>query len=408
MQKLVDYFITKPKQLTRSAGKFVRGERGGELFKGFTLDEVNKAKQLAREFLNNQTVTTVQNKEIEGNITKGEFKSTIVVDYEPKSTEELYTLHKIDKNQYVITNYWSKLTPSGKFTSSVFCKKRTLDDITGKDIISVLDKYTPKLQFLNTDIKQNESFVRPTCLFIDITDFHLDKRDIYGTTIEEKEEQYKRTLQEIVLKAYHSNNIDEIVFIIGSDFLHTDTYFNTTTKGTPQDTNSTWNKSFEVAFNLYSDSIINLSQYCNKLKVVLVSGNHGRTKEYYLAFALHKYFTNFTNVEFDITPDFRKCITYGNTFVGLHHGDCKQDSLPLIFAKEFNKQWGECDNHFVITGDKHHSLEKDIQGVILKQLPALTKADNWHNSSNFHLSQKYALGILFDKEKGRIGEIISK
>ena len=96
MQKLVDYFITKPKQLTRSAGKFVRGERGGELFKGFTLDEVNKAKQLAREFLNNQTVTTVQNKEIEGNITKGEFKSTIVVDYEPKSTEELYTLHKIN------------------------------------------------------------------------------------------------------------------------------------------------------------------------------------------------------------------------------------------------------------------------------------------------------------------------
>ena len=53
MQKeLVDYFVNNPKQLSRSAGKFVRGERGGPLFKGTTLDQVNQAKKEAREILN--------------------------------------------------------------------------------------------------------------------------------------------------------------------------------------------------------------------------------------------------------------------------------------------------------------------------------------------------------------------
>jgi len=53
---------------------------------------------------------------------KGTIESTITLDYEPKDHLELAKLHKIDLDKYIITNYWSKVLPSGKFTSSVFSK----------------------------------------------------------------------------------------------------------------------------------------------------------------------------------------------------------------------------------------------------------------------------------------------
>lgn len=387
---------------------------------GITVAEVEELRRELKERKKQESVNFVQtdlpqqNLEYyttssftKGNIEKGTLESTVTIDFEPKTIEELYSLHKVDKEQYTITNFWSKVTPSGKFTSSIFCKKRTLDDITGLDILSTLDNYHPTEYKVNT-LTLNTYFKNPTCLFIDITDFHLDKRDVYGTTIEDKVKEYFKVLEEITLKAYHSNKIEKIIFVIGSDFLHTDTYFNTTTKGTPQDTNTTWNNAFETAFKVYSDSILYLKQYCENLKVILVAGNHSYTKEYYLAFALEKCFMLTSNIEFDISPEYRKCVTYGNTFIMLHHGDCKQEQLPLIAAKEFPKQWGQSKYHMVITGDKHHTVEKDVQGVILKQLPAMSKADNWHNKSNYHLAERFAVGMIFDKEKGRIMDIISK
>ena len=56
------------------------------------------------------------------NVEKGTVESTLVLDFEPKDDIELAKLHKINLDKYVITNYWSKLLPSGKFSSSVFSK----------------------------------------------------------------------------------------------------------------------------------------------------------------------------------------------------------------------------------------------------------------------------------------------
>jgi len=54
------------------------------------------------------------------NVEKGTIESTVTSAFEPKDDLELAKLHKINLDKYVITNYWSKMLPSGKFTSSVF------------------------------------------------------------------------------------------------------------------------------------------------------------------------------------------------------------------------------------------------------------------------------------------------
>ena len=54
------------------------------------------------------------------NIEKGTIESTVTSSFEPKDDIELAKLHKINLDKYVITNYWSKMLPSGSFTSSIF------------------------------------------------------------------------------------------------------------------------------------------------------------------------------------------------------------------------------------------------------------------------------------------------
>ena len=50
---------------------------------------------------------------------------------------------KINLDKYIIVNYWSKLLPNGKFTSSVFSKKKEAKDYTAEDFAKFLENYKP-------------------------------------------------------------------------------------------------------------------------------------------------------------------------------------------------------------------------------------------------------------------------
>lgn len=337
----------------------------------------------------------------------GKKTSHVTVDFLPLDEQGIASVHKINLETHVITLTWSKLQPDGKFVHSVQYKPKKIEDITPLDLLKTLESYTPG--FISSKPQINDKLTRPSCAFIDITDYHIDQRDIHETPIEQRIEEFFTLLKGMVYKAYASHQLEEIVFVIGSDFLHTDTFQGTTTNGTPQETTVRWNQAFDIAFQMYADSIMLLKDYCKSLKVILVSGNHGRTKEYYLAHGLQRYFEKDTTIEFDIEPIPRKIYTYGSTFIGLHHGDAKVNpEFVLSFAKEFRREWGVADYHEIKVGDKHTHMEKDIQGVLVKQIPAMVKADTWHRSQNYINGEKFAVCTIYDKEKGRCNEIFEK
>jgi hypothetical protein len=183
--------------------------------------------------------------------------------------------------------------------------------------------------------------------------------------------------------------------------LHTDSYQGTTTNLTPQDVNASWDKSFTTCFDIYIESITKLKQFCNKLKVLLIAGNHGFTKEFYLAYGLKRFFEKENNIEFQVDSAPRKIHVYGNTFIGFHHGNTKIKELPLSFAKEYSVEWGQAKYHEVIVGDKHYHEETEIQGVRIKQLPCVSKPDRWHNMQGYINAVKATVAVVYDKEYGR-------
>jgi hypothetical protein len=371
---------------------------------GISEFEVNELMKELREKDTEDVVKSVTG-ERKVNVEKGTIESTITTDFEPKDDIELAKLHKINLDKYVITNYWSKMLPSGKFTSSIFSKRKQPKDYSPEDFAKFLENYKPNnVDVLKLKLLHDKEHVD---VEISIADYHLAKRCVDGdNNPADRARRYFDIAQSLVQKVRANYNINTIVLPISNDFFHTDNYQNQTTNGTPQDTILEYHSEYELGFAVLVDTINMLRQYCNDVTVVLVQGNHDRTKSFYLAHALDVFFRDVLDVDFIREHSVIKGLTLGNTFIGWHHGNCKLEDLPLLFAThpQYSQAFGNAKYREVHTGDKHHYMAKEVKGVRIQQMPSLSSTDRWHEDNNFVHSIRAALALVYDKEKGKICE----
>jgi hypothetical protein len=339
------------------------------------------------------------------NVEKGTIESTVTSAFEPKDDLELAKLHKINLDKYVITNYWSKMLPSGSFTSSIFSKRKEPKDYSPEDFAKFLENYKPN----NISITKVDSttYKDDVDVEISIADFHLAKKCVDGdNSPEARALRYFNVAQSLICKVKANYNINTVVLPISNDFFHTDNYQHQTTQGTPQDTIMDYSSEYELGFAVLVDTINMLRQYASEVTVVLVQGNHDRTKSFYLAHALDVYFKDAMDVEFIREHSVIKAKVLGNTFIGWHHGNCKLDDLPLLFAThpEYSHFFGNAKYREIHTGDKHHYMAKEIKGVRIQQMPSLSGTDRWHLDNNFVHSVRAALALVYDSKLGKIAE----
>jgi hypothetical protein len=284
------------------------------------------------------------------------------------------------------------------------------DEVTVEDVIN---RYTPTWEKLKNSSKIiNQSWDEETLLVLNLPDLHLDKLDLQHSTIEQNIDIYFEVFNNLLKRAYHSAKISKIVLVIGNDLFNTDNIHNSTANGTPQKCNTTWDKAFEKVFDAMVETIAICSNFCCDVHIVLVQGNHDKSKSYYLSHSLEQYFRSDNSITFDRSNTTNKAVTWGNSFIGFNHGNNVNDKLPLDFAQEFYQEWGQCKYHDIYIGDKHHNNEKvfrkkqmqdEKQGVRLRILPSLSKPDTWHDE-NLYKSRQSGIAILYDKKRGKSAE----
>jgi hypothetical protein len=338
------------------------------------------------------------------NVEKGTLKSSVVSSYEPKNHEELAELHKVDLNKYKISSYWTKQR-GNKFTSSLLCTLIKPSDLDPEKFAAFVKQY--KSTFSPSKIVTSLRGRQIADVEISLADFHIDKLDIEGESIKNRREQYMHILNNLITKVNSAYLFNKIIFTLGNDFFQTDTYNNTTTKGTPIDYSVPWNNAYEEGFDLMVWAISFLRSFCNCMEIILVNGNHDKTKSYYLAHALEVFFSKDENIKFDRTDAVNKHTMIGNTFVGYNHGDCKIDDLPLIFAtsKTSSADFGAATYREIRTGDKHYYLTKEIKGVRIQQLPSLAGTDRWHRDNQFVNNIRAGLALVYHPTKGKVMEV---
>lgn len=255
-------------------------------------------------------------------------------------------------------------------------------------------------------------FKEETMLVLNLPDLHLDKRDLTGSTIDDNINNYFTVLNTLLARAYHCSKIDKIVFVVGNDLFNTDNVLDSTANGTIQRVNSSWDVAYEKVFDAMIQSVALCSQFANSVHVVLVQGNHDKSKSFYLAHAIQQYFKGDPSITFDRSSNINKAVVWGNSFIGFNHGNNVNDKLPLAFAQEYYSEWGQCKYHDIYIGDKHHNNEKlfnkkqmqdERQGVRLRILPSLSKPDSWHDD-NLYRSRQSGIALLYDKGRGKFAE----
>lgn len=341
--------------------------------------------------------------EFEEDMDEGTAKIKGVASEEPQSPEEIIRILKIDTTKWKLSHYWNK-QQSGYWLVSAFVTriKKEQQDYLKETLENFTPKYTPV-----KDVFVNGKFENKSCAVLSIQDLHFGKEGNDKVV-----DDFKKAIINLSARAYHSHNLDKIVYVFGGDLLNMDTFSGSTTKGTPVDNDMRAQDAYNQAFDTLYWSINYLKQFCNTLHVVYLPGNHDRLSSYHMAHGLSKCFQADPNIIFDAAYAERKVVVYGSNFLAFEHGDVTKKWTPLVYATEFPAEWGITTYRTCYTGHFHTKKvtefvsDNEIHGFSIKHLPSLSKSDYWHYHNKFTGSKRQAVMEIHDMFDGKVSEFV--
>ena len=322
---------------------------------------------------------------------------------EIKSIDELIEKCGIDTSVWEITkyvqNYWGNSSTPHWQVKAWLAKKKE-EQLFQESFVEFLASYQPVSQEIMSpivDFRKDDA-----SLIINKQDSHLNKYDIEGNNdIDERLSNILYKVEMIASQAVLSNNLENITYIIGSDEFNSE-FTGMTTKGTPQTNTHTYQQSFEYICNHEVLMITMLLQYAKNVNVVYVPGNHDEYVGWHMVNWLQTYFRETTRIIFDVSPKYRKYISYGNSAMMFNHGDAiKPSKLAAMFPIEYREDWSSHSNFYIFTGDKHHEVSHDFHGIKFYQISAFSNSKSLWDDKNGHTCSKGEVtAFLIDKEQG--------
>jgi hypothetical protein len=200
---------------------------------------------------------------------------------------------------------------------------------------------------------------------------------------------------------------DEIWFVVGNDMLNSDDVLSRTTSGTQVESDVRHEKTYKMVREILVDTVELLRNYANKIKIVVMPGNHDFNSAWHLGDSLECYFHKYKDVEIDNSPRVRKYHTYGNTLIGYTHGDKgKRSDLPMLMATEASEQFGKSKFREFHTGHLHAEITHEKNGVVVRILSALCPPDAWHSENGYVGNRRSSQAFQWDEKEGLIGTVI--
>lgn len=138
--------------------------------------------------------------------------------------------------------------------------------------------------------------------------------------------------------------------------------------------------------------------------VIVNQGNHSRTNDIWMAVCLRVAYEHTGRVH--VLDNDSVFIGYrmGKTFVMTHHSDkCKPARLPDVLTRDFRKDFGETEFHYIDIGHVHHrEVAVDLAGVVVESWNHLAARDKWAHEAGYRSSKSITV-VLRSRTYGEIG-----
>lgn len=332
---------------------------------------------------------------------------------EIKTKEDLFRECNVDESKWdldkMVVNAWGK-EGNQNYQVKAWLSAKKGAGLFQEKFTEFLTDYAPKTyKYLPKDKKVNHPYLPNGCLVINKQDEHLNKYDVYGdNNILDRFANVYNKIQIVLDQAALSNNVEKIIYVIGSDEFNSE-WTSMTTKGTPQKNILSYEDAFQAICDYEIAVIEKLRMHCDNLEVLYIQGNHDEYVGWHLAQFLQSHFKGVLDLTFDIRNVPTKYIRYNNTAMMFNHGDAiKPQKLATLFPVQFKSEWSLCDNFYIFTGDKHHEKSEDFNGIMFYQLPALSTAiGKWENKEG-HLGSANKLTAFMIEEGHGITNIFKR
>ena len=363
---------------------------------GMTVEDYDVLKDMVKARLLQESGST----SYEYNIEKGEAKMEAISSSEPKSPEEIIKILNIDTTQWKLSSYWNKQMGDHWRVSAMVTK---IKDNEIDNVAELLKGFKPKKYKAAKKIKTPGKV--KTAGVLSLQDIHFGKEG--NETIDQ---DFEETVIDLVNRACSAHHLETIYYVIGGDLINMDTWSGTTTSGTPLDNCKTATEAYKQAFDAILWSVNYIKQFCDKLQVVYIPGNHDRLSSFHLAHGLSKCFDD-PNILWDVVYLERKVFVYGKNFFAFEHGDVNTKNSLMLYSMEYPREWGTTLFRTLYTGHYHHKkkieyiTQHENTGFTLKILPSLSKTDYYHYHNKFVGSRRSGVLSIHSPTKGEICEL---
>ena len=143
-----------------------------------------------------------------------------------------------------------------------------------------------------------------------------------------------------------------------------------------------------------------------KVVVLLSEGNHDLSSSVWLRAMFQALYENEPRIEVIDSELPYYTYQHGQTMLAWHHGHLsKKEALPMLFAAQFPKMWGDTTKRYIHVGHQHHTDIKEYSGITVEQHPTLAARDAYASRGGW-IAERQVTAITYSDKYGQVARNI--
>ncbi len=298
-----------------------------------------------------------------------------------------------------VSTYYSKTgDKAGQWVKSAIDEER--QRLIMEEAFSALSTTLPK----QAAIPAPQTVVDSLCNLITFTDYHLGQLSWHreGGADWDLKIAEKMLWDSLLYMVSMAPKAKYCVLNIQGDFLHTDGLLPLTPgHKNVLDADGRFSKIIATAIRILRKLINYLLTTHEFVHIIFAEGNHDEASEAWL----RHMFTALYEEEKRLTVNDSElpyyAFQFGEVMLAFHHGHkIKNEGLPMLFAAQFSKIWGNTTKRYAHCGHRHHIDEKEYSGMIVTQHQTLAARDA-HSSRGGWISDRATSLITYHNKYGQ-------
>jgi hypothetical protein len=176
--------------------------------------------------------------------------------------------------------------------------------------------------------------------------------------------------------------------------------FNSTTKGTPQDTDIKYDVLYKTLLKNIIQIVYRLTEIA-PVEVIYIGGNHDKLTSFTMTEAMYWHFINNENVSVDSNFNNRKYKLIGDNLLGFAHGDDEKKNIVYCMQNDVPELWGKAKyREFHLSHFHKEKITDEQNGIIFRWISSFCGNDAWTYNSGYVGGQKKGQAFIWDDKNG--------